>query len=359
MIAIILVVLVVYFFLHDFKSTLIPSISIIVSLIGTFAFLSVARFSINILTLFALVLAIGTVVDDAIIVVEAVQAKFDVGYRSSYLATKDAMSDVTMAVVSCTFVFMAVFIPVTFMGGTSGVFYTQFGITMAVAVGLSCINALTLCPALCAMMMKASDTEKSIKSFSGRIRAAYTVSFNTMLGKYKKGLMFFFHHRWTVWASLGVATVLLVYLMSTTKTGLVPQEDQGTMMINISTSPGNSLAETNKVMDKVQDILKATPEIEHYSRITGYGLISGQGTSYGTVIIRLYHWDERKGKEHSVEAVMKRLNAQFSEIKEAQVFCFQPAMIPGYGTGNAVELYMEDKREATCSRSMSPYRNLS
>lgn len=342
-IAIILVVLVVYFFLHDFKSTLIPSISIIVSLIGTFAFLSVARFSINILTLFALVLAIGTVVDDVIIVVEAVQAKFDVGYRSSYLATKDAMSDVTMAVVSCTFVFMAVFIPVTFMGGTSGVFYTQFGITMAVAVGLSCINALTLCPALCAMMMKASDTEKSIKSFSGRIRAAYTVSFNTMLGKYKKGLMFFFHHRWTVWASLGVATVLLVYLMSTTKTGLVPQEDQGTMMINISTSPGNSLAETNKVMDKVQDILKATPEIEHYSRITGYGLISGQGTSYGTVIIRLYHWDERKGKEHSVEAVMKRLNAQFSEIKEAQVFCFQPAMIPGYGTGNAVELYMEDK----------------
>jgi hydrophobe/amphiphile efflux-1 (HAE1) family protein len=171
-IAIILVVLVVYFFLHDFKSTLIPSISIIVSLIGTFAFLSVAGFSINILTLFALVLAIGTVVDDAIIVVEAVQAKFDVGYRSSYLATKDAMSDVTMAVVSCTFVFMAVFIPVTFMGGTSGVFYTQFGITMAVAVGLSCINALTLCPALCAMMMKASDTEKSIKSFSGRIRAA-------------------------------------------------------------------------------------------------------------------------------------------------------------------------------------------
>lgn len=159
-IAIILVVLVVYFFLHDFKSTLIPTISILVSLIGTFAFLSIAGFSINILTLFALVLAIGTVVDDTIIVVEAVQAKFDVGYRSPYLATKDAMNDVTMAVISCTCVFMAVFIPVTFMGGTSGVFYTQFGVTMAVAVGLSCINALTLCPALCAMMMKPSDTEK-------------------------------------------------------------------------------------------------------------------------------------------------------------------------------------------------------
>lgn len=342
-IAILLVILVVYFFLHDFKSTLIPSISIIVSLIDTFAFLSIAGFSINILTLFALVLAIGTVVDDAIVVVEAVQAKFDVGYRSPYLATKDAMSDVTMAVISCTCVFMAVFIPVTFMGGTSGVFYTQFGVTMAVAVGISCLNALTLCPALCAMMMKPSEEQKNARSINGRVRAAYNASYNALLRKYKKGLMFFFHHRWMVWTSLGIACILLVYFMATTKTGLVPQEDQGTIMINISTSPGNSLAETNKVMDKVQDILKNTPEIEHYSRITGYGLLSGQGTSYGTVIIRLYHWDQRKGKEHTAEAVMKRLNIQFSNIKEAQVFCFQPAMIPGYGTGNSIELYMEDK----------------
>lgn len=155
--------------------------------------------------------------------------------------------------------------------------------------------------------------------------------------------MFFFRRRWMVWFSFGVACVLLVYLMATTKTGLVPQEDQGTMMINISAAPGNSLVETDKVMDKVQAILENTPEIQHYSRTTGYGLISGQGTSYGTVIIRLYHWDERKGKEHTVDAVMKRLNAQFSAIKEAQVFCFQPAMIPGYGTGNSIELYMEDK----------------
>ena len=342
-VAILLVILVVYFFLHDFKSTLIPSISIIVSLVGTFAFLSVAGFSINILTLFALVLAIGTVVDDAIVVVEAVQAKFDVGYRSPYLATKDAMSDVTMAVISCTCVFMAVFIPVTFMGGTSGVFYTQFGVTMAVAVGISCINALTLCPALCAMMMKPSDGQKSARSINGRVRAAYNASYNAMMKKYKKGLMFFFRRRWMVWTSLGVTCVLLIYLMTTTKTGLVPQEDQGTMMINISAAPGNSLVETNKVMDKVEEILKATPEIQNYTRTTGFGLISGQGTSYGTVIIRLFHWDERKGKEHTVDAVMKRLNAQFSTIKEAQVFCFQPAMIPGYGTGNSIELYMEDK----------------
>lgn len=253
------------------------------------------------------------------------------------------MSDVTMAVISCTCVFMAVFIPATFMGGTSGVFYTQFGVTMAVAVGISCLNALTLCPALCAMMMKPSEEQKNARSINGRVRAAYNASYNALLRKYKKGLMFFFHHRWMVWTSLGIACILLVYFMATTKTGLVPQEDQGTIMINISTSPGNSLAETNKVMDKVQDILKNTPEIEHYSRITGYGLLSGQGTSYGTVIIRLYHWDQRKGKEHTAEAVMKRLNIQFSNIKEAQVFCFQPAMIPGYGTGNSIELYMEDK----------------
>ena len=342
-IAILLVILVVYFFLQDFKSTIIPSISIIVSLVGTFACLQIAGFSINILTLFALVLAIGTVVDDAIIVVEAVQAKFDVGYKSPYQATKDAMSDVTMAVISCTFVFMAVFIPVTFMGGTSGVFYTQFGVTMAVAVGLSCVNALTLCPALCAMMMKPSDSTKSAKSFNGRVRAAYNASYNALLGKYKKGLMFLVHHRWMAWASLGLAAVLLVYLMSTTKTGLVPQEDQGVMMVNISTSPGNTLVETRKVVAKVEAILNETPEIEHYSRTAGYGLISGQGTSYAMMIIRLKDWDERKGQEHTVDAVMKRLNGQFQQITEAQIFCFQPAMIPGYGTGNSTELYLEDK----------------
>lgn len=342
-IAILLVILVVYFFLQDFKSTIIPSISIIVSLVGTFACLQIAGFSINILILFALVLAIGTVVDDAIIVVEAVQAKFDVGYKSPYQATKDAMSDVTMVVISCTFVFMAVFIPVTFMGGTSGVFYTQFGVTMAVAVGLSCVNALTLCPALCAMMMKPSDGTKSAKSFNGRVRAAYNASYNALLGKYKKGLMFLVHHRWMAWASLGLAAVLLVYLMSTTKTGLVPQEDQGVMMVNISTSPGNTLVETRKVVAKVEAILNETPEIEHYSRTAGYGLISGQGTSYAMMIIRLKDWDERKGQEHTVDAVMKRLNGQFQQITEAQIFCFQPAMIPGYGTGNSTELYLEDK----------------
>ena len=342
-IAILLVILVVYFFLQDFKATLIPSISIIVSLVGTFACLVAAGFSLNILTLFALVLAIGTVVDDAIVVVEAVQAKFDAGYKSPYQATKDAMGDVTMAIISCTCVFMAVFIPVNFMGGTSGIFYTQFGITMATAVGLSMISALVLCPALCAMIMRPSDGTKSAKSFNGRVKAAYNASFNAVLGKYKKGVMFAIHHRWMVWAGLIASSVLLVWLMMTTKTGLVPQEDQGALMINISTAPGSTLEETNGVINKMEDILKQTEEIEHYSRVAGYGLIAGQGTSYGTIIVRLKDWSERKGEEHSANSVVARLNAQFAQIKEAQIFVFQPPMIPGYGMGNAIELNMQDR----------------
>lgn len=342
-IAVILVILVVYFFLHDLKSTVIPSISIIVSLVGTFSCLVAAGFSLNILTLFALVLAIGIVVDDAIIVVEAVQAKYDIGYQSPYQAAKDGMADVSMAVITCSIVFMAVFIPVCFMGGTSGVFYTQFGITMATAVGISLISAMTLCPALCAIMMRPSDGTKSEKSFNGRVRAAYNASFNAILGKYKKGLMFVFHHRWLVWASLAIAIILLVVLMRTTKTGLVPQEDMGTIMVNVGTSPGNTLVETQKVVKQVNQIIEDTPEVDHFSSVAGYGLLSGQGTSYGTIIIKLKDWKDRKGDEHNADAVMARLNARFAQIKEASIFCFQPAMIPGYGMGNSIELNMQDK----------------
>ena len=342
-IAIFLVILVVYFFLQDFKSTLIPSISIIVSLVGTFACLTVAGFSINILTLFALVLAIGTVVDDAIVVVEAVQAKFDTGYRSPYHATKDAMHDISMAVVSCTLVFMAVFVPVCFMGGTTGIFYTQFGVTMATSVGLSMISALTLCPALCAMMMRPKSETELGKGFNGRIRAAYNASYKAVFGKYKRGVMFFFHHRWMAWTGMIASVVLLVFLMTTTKTGFVPQEDQGVMMINVSTSPGNTLNETNKTISKISDVLAKQEEVLHFSTVAGYGLLSGQGTSYGTIVVRLKSWEERKGKQHSIESVMARLNGEFAKLKEAQVFCFQPAMIPGYGLGNSIELNMQDK----------------
>ena len=342
-IAIILVILVVYFFLQDFKSTLIPSISIIVSLVGTFAAMQIAGFSINILTLFALVLVIGTVVDDSIVVVEAVQSKFDVGYTSPYLATKDALSDVTMAVITCTLVFMAVFIPVTFMGGTSGIFYTQFGVTMAVAVGISCLNALTLCPALCAMWMRPASGKKGKRSINGIVKAAYNASFNAMMSKYKNGVMFFIHHRWISWGSLVVSCVLLVYFMKTTKTALVPQEDQGTMMVNVSMSPGSSLATTNKTMAKIENIIKQIPEVDHYSKISGYGFIAGQGTSYGSFIIRLKDWNERTGKGQDATSVMNKLNFMLQSIKEAQSFTFQPGMIPGYGMGNSIELQLQDR----------------
>ena len=341
-IAIVLVVLVVYFFLHDFKSTLIPSLSILVSLIGTFAFLAIAGFSVNLLTLFALVLAIGTVVDDAIVVVEAVHAKFDVGYRSPYLATRDAMSDVTMAIITCSLVFMAVFVPVTFMGGTSGTFYTQFGVTMAAAVGLSCLNSLTLCPALCALWLRPAKGERNARSLNARVRMAYDVSFNAMLGKYKRGILFFFRRRWLSWSALGLGVIAFAFLARTTKTGFVPQEDMGMLYLNITTSPGNTLAQTRKAAQQVDSILASTPEVENFGRVIGNGILAGQGVSYGSAFVRLYHWDKRKGKEHSAAAVVTRLNKAFGEIRDAQVFCFQQAMIPGYGTGNSIELNIQD-----------------
>ncbi len=343
-IALILVVLVVYFFLQDFKSTLIPSISIIVSLVGTFAAMQIAGFSINILTLFSLVLVIGTVVDDAIVVVEAVQAKFDVGYKSPYQATKDALSDVTMAVITCTMVFMAVFIPVTFMGGTSGIFYTQFGVTMAVAVGISCLNALTLCPALCAMWMRPSSGKHGKKSINSIVKAAYNASYNAMLAKYKKGVMHVIQHRWIAWCAMLVSCVLLVYFMRTTKTGLVPQEDQGTMMMNVSMPPGSSLATTNKTMAEIEEkVIKQIPEIAHYSKVSGYGFLAGQGTSYGSFIIRLKDWNERTGKGQDADAVMNKMNFMLQSVKGAQAFTFQPGMIPGYGMGNSIELQLQDR----------------
>ena len=296
--AIILVILVVYVFLQDIRSTLIPTISILVSLVGTFAFLSFAGFSINLLTLFALVLAIGTVVDDAIIVVEAVQARFDSGYKSSYLATVDAMGGITSAIITSTLVFMAVFIPVSMMGGTSGTFYTQFGITMAVAVGISALNALTLSPALCALLLKPYvDEDGNVKNnFAARFRKAYNTAFSAVLKKYQRGVMVFIKHKWLTWATLGLAMIGLVLLMNNTKTGLVPDEDQGTIMINVTTAPGSSLAETNKIMGKVGERLKSIPQIRDFQQVAGYGMIAGQGNSYGMCIVRLKDWSERPDK---------------------------------------------------------------
>ena len=352
-IAIILVILVVYFFLQDFKATLIPSISIIISLVGTFAALQVAGFTLNLLTLFALVLAIGTVVDDAIVVVEAVQAKFDAGYKSAYQATKDAMSDVTMAVISCTFVFMAVFIPVTMMSGTSGMFYTQFGITMATAVGISCVSALVVCPALCAMMMRPSDGKKSAKSFNGRVKAAYNASFGAVMGKYTHALRGVVNHRWLAWGSVIGAVVLLVLAMHVLPKGLVPQEDQGVLMVNVTCPPGSNLGFTEKVLDKVQEIIKNDEDIADFSRVSGYGMMSGQGAANAMVILRLKHWSKRSGNWipgsgyiHTSAIKKYMLMGQLArEIPEAQIFVFEPGMIPGYGMGSNVDLHLQDKSD--------------
>lgn len=343
--AIILVVLVVYVFLQNPRSTLIPTISIFVSLIGTFAALYVAGFSINLLTLFALVLAIGTIVDDAIIVVEAVQTRFDKGYRSPYKAAVDAMNGISSAIVTSTLVFMAVFVPVSFMGGTSGIFYTQFGVTMAVAVGISAINALTLSPALCALILRPNEEiiEGRKPGFSTRFRMAFDSSFRRIVQKYKSGVKFFVKRKWVAWASLGFVVVLLFYLMSTTKTGLVPSEDTGSIFVSLDAPAGSTLAETAEIMGQVEKELKDIPQIENFNKVAGFGMGSGSGSSHGMFIVKLKHWDERKGDESSVDAISNEIYRRTAHIKNATIFVFSPPMISGYGTGNSFELYIQDR----------------
>lgn len=344
--AIILVVLVVYVFLQDIRSTLIPTVSILVSLVGTFAFLALAGFSINLLTLFALVLAIGTVVDDAIIVVEAVQARFDAGYKSSYMATIDAMSGITSAIITSTLVFMAVFIPVAMMGGTSGVFYTQFGITMAVAVGISAINALTLSPALCALILKPYlDENGEMKdNFAARFRKTFNVAFGAMVNKYKRGVMVFIKHKWLMWSTFVLAIGALVLLMNTTKTGLVPDEDQGTIMVNVTTAPGTSLEETYKVLNEVAGRISNIPQVENAMETAGFNMIaSAAGSSYAMGIVKLKNWDERPNPEDEVHAVIGQIYARTADIKNATIFAVAPPMIAGYGSTSGFSMHLQDR----------------
>ena len=343
--AIILVILVVYVFLQDFRSTLIPLVGIVVSLVGTFAFMAIAGFSINLLTLFALVLVIGTVVDDAIIVVEAVQARFDVGYRSSYMASIDAMKGISNAVITSSLVFMAVFIPVSFMGGTSGTFYTQFGLTMAVAVGISAINALTLSPALCALLLKPYINEDGTQknNFAARFRKSFNSAFDVMVDKYKTIVLLFIKRRWLTWSLLACSVVLLVFLMNTTKTSLVPDEDQGVIFVNVSTAAGSSLTTTDEVMERIEKRLMAIPQLKHVQKVAGYGLLAGQGSSFGMLILKLKPWDERPDDADNVQSVIGQVYALTADIKDASVFAISPGMIPGYGMGNALELHMQDK----------------
>lgn len=346
LLAIVLVVLVVYMFLHDFRATLIPSLAIIVSLIGTFAFIYAAGFSLNLLTLFAIVLVIGTVVDNAIVVVEAVQAKFDEGYTSPYKATVDALGGLTSALVTTTIVFMAVFIPVCFMGGTTGTFYTQFGLTMAVAVAISLLNALTLSPALCALIMRPrKDAADGVKlGFSDRFHYAFDRSFRHVLGKYERGVAFLFHHRYIASGSVLVACALLIWLMSITKTGLVPQEDMGTINVNVQTAPGSNLEETERVMDEIEEAIHDIPQVKIYSRVTGKDARHNQSASSGSYTIRLKPWGERTGKGDDLNSVMNEIYRRTDHIKAAQIRVSTQPMISGYGTSDGFELYVQDKK---------------
>ena len=349
-IAIILVILVVYFFLQNFKATVIPSLSIIVSLLGTFAIVKLAGFSLNILTLFALVLAIGTVVDDAIVVVEAVMAKMESGITDARRATREAMSDVSVAVISCTLVFMAVFIPVAFMPGTSGSFFTQFGVTLASSVGLSCVSALTLCPALCAIMMRYSKANKEKKNLNYYVTKAYTASYTAILNKYKKSVGGFIKRPKLAWALLAIAAVLLVIFMRGLPSGLVPEEDQGVFFAEVRAPEGSTLHETQEIVKKVEEKVKKIPELESYAVVNGYGMIAGRSNScYATLIVRLKNWDDRPGINHNIMLVYGRFAADCGDIKNAIVIPFQMPQVPGYGSSSGVSLVLEDVQDRPMS----------
>ena len=358
-IAIILVIIVVYFFLQNWKATLIPSISIIVSLLGTFAIVQVAGFSLNIITLFGLVLAIGTVVDDAIVVVEAVMAKLETGKmkgspkEQATQATREALSEVSVAVISCTLVFMAVFIPVTFMSGTSGTFFTQFGVTLAGSVGLSCVSALVLCPALCAILMRPTDEKalagKKWKGIDYYTKVAYEASYNAIMSKYRGAVQKYLKNRWISFALLGGAIVLFVLFMKILPSGLVPQEDQGVIMCEVRMPEGSTLHENSEIMKQVEEKVQAIPELESYGLVSGYGLLSSNGSSYASLIIRLKNWDERKGNEHYIDNIMERFYYDCLSIKNAQVLPFQMPQIPGYGTSNSIDLQVQDRSDGDFS----------
>lgn len=351
--AFILVFIVVYIFLQDLRSTLIPAIAIPVALIGTFFFIYVIGFSLNLLTLSALVLAIAIVVDDAIVVVEGVHAKLDQGYTSTRKASIDAMSELGSAIVSITLVMMAVFIPVSFLPGTSGIFYRQFGITMAIAIGISAVNALTLSPALCAIFLKPHDenhkNEKN-NTFIKRFHTAFNSTYNTLLGKYKKRVLGIIQHPYITIGSVVIGIALLVFLMKVTPTGFVPNEDTGTIMGTVDLAPGTSQDRTEVILAQVDSLIGSNDAIESHTQISGYNFISGQGSNYGSFICKLKHWDERTIAQAS-NFVSGMLYLKSRELfKDAKVLFFGPPMIPGYSVTNGFSLNLQDKTGGSLDR---------
>jgi len=342
--AFLLVFLVVYIFLQDMRSTLIPAIAIPVSLIGTFFALNLMGFSLNLLTLNALVLAIAIVVDDAIVVVEGVHAKLDQGYKSPQKASIDAMSELGSAIVSITLVMMAVFVPVSFIGGTSGTFYRQFGLTMAVAIGFSALNALTLSPALCAIFLKPHDKEEEKhRGFVGRFHMWFNRFFDRQLNKYKNAVVRITRRPFLTIGAVVVGILALVLLMKATPQALIPSEDTGTILGAVTLPPGTSQDRTDDVLDRVDSIVAANPAVESHTIISGFGMIGGQGASYGSIMVKLKPWEERSMKESAQFISINLLLQCRNVIKDAQVLFFQPPMVPGFGATNGFTLSMQDR----------------
>lgn len=344
--AFILVFIVVFIFLQDWRSTLIPAISVPVAIVGTFFFLSLFGFTINLLTLFALVLAVGIVVDDAIVVVEAVHAKMEAGEHDPKKATHSAMGDISSAIISITLVMSAVFIPVSFISGSAGVFYKQFGLTLAVAIVLSAINALTLSPALCAIFLKQHDEQKK-QGFMQRFYTAFNVGFESTTNKYKKSVSFFIKRKWVAVAGIALFAGLFVLLLNVTPKAFVPGEDTGAILSDVSLPPGTSLENTEKVLLQIENKIKDIPEIKGVLRISGRSLISGTGSNYGMVIVKLKPWAERKAANQEINAIVQELFKRTAAVKDAKVLYFERPTLVGFGFTNGFELQLQDQKGGT------------
>ncbi|RAJ36983.1 efflux RND transporter permease subunit [Pedobacter cryoconitis] len=343
--AFILVFIVVFIFLQDLRSTLIPAIAVPVAIIGTFFFLKLFGFTINLLTLFALVLAIGIVVDDAIVVVEAVHAKLDQGAKSAKKATIHAMSEISGAIISITLIMSAVFLPVTFITGSAGVFYKQFGLTLAVAIVISAVNALTLSPALCAIFLKPHGPQDHTrpKGFLPKFYAGFNTAFEAVTNKYIGGVRFLIRRKWISIAGIAVFAGIFYFLIKTTPTGFVPNEDSGAIFGDVILPPASTLQRTEEITNMVDSIARSIPEVELSSRLAGMDLINGFGGSYGALFIRLKPWKERKGKNQDVTSIVNQLFAKTGHIKGATVIFFASPTLQGFGNNNGFEVQLQDK----------------
>ena len=343
--AFLLVFLVVYIFLQDFKSTLIPAIAVPVAIIGTFFFLQIFGFSINMLTLFAMILAIGIVVDDAIVVVEAVHAKLDEGATSAKEATVSAMSEITGAIISITLVMAAVFIPVSFLSGPSGIFYQQFAITLAVAILISAINALTLSPALCALLLKPhTDSIHAKKNFKDRFFIAFNSNFDRMNTKYVQSLRFLGRKKWIAVTGLVVFCGITFLLFQTTPSGFIPNEDRGIIMGDLTLPPGTTLEKTEEAVKELDSILASMDMVEARMSVVGFSLLNQvNGGSYAFTVIKLKDWSERKEDNQSVDAIVGELFARTAHFKDAKALFFTPPSVQGFGSADGFELKIQDK----------------